>query len=381
MMRMSLPKLPAPEWVATEASLQRMITDLVCQSRLAVDTESNSLHAYREQVCLIQFSTPQVDYLVDPLSLDNIGSLAPIFADPKVEKVFHAAEYDLICLVRDFGFRFANLFDTMQAAHILGYRSVGLDKLLTEKFGVEVDKRYQKSDWGERPLSREKISYARLDTHYLLALRDALEIELKEKGRWPLAREDFERACLVENGLKAKDESRPWMRISGQQELSPRQLTVLNELCLCREKIAERLDRPVFKVVTDRVLLTIARSGPQSVDDLASLGLSSRQIRFFGNAILQSVQRGRETPLVQRARPRPPSEAFMNRLEALKSWRKCLARSIGVESDVVLPRSLLYAIAERAPCDEKQLAGVMETSPWRMAHYGGQILNILNGHA
>ena len=45
---------------------------------LAVDTESNSLYAYRERVCLIQFSTLQDDYLVDPLALDDLSALAPV---------------------------------------------------------------------------------------------------------------------------------------------------------------------------------------------------------------------------------------------------------------------------------------------------------------
>ena len=108
--------------------------DLVTQSRVAVDTESNSLHAFREQVCLVQFSTTNADYLVDPLALRDLSLLAPIFSDPKIEKIFHAAEYDLICLRRDFHFTFANLFDTMQAARVLGYPAVGLDRLLGDKF-------------------------------------------------------------------------------------------------------------------------------------------------------------------------------------------------------------------------------------------------------
>lgn len=105
--------LPPPVWVNTTESLSRMVNDIASQSRVAVDTESNSLHAFREQVCLLQFSTTRADYLVDPLILEDLDLLAPIFSDPKIEKVFHAAEYDLTCLRRDFHFDFTNLFDTM----------------------------------------------------------------------------------------------------------------------------------------------------------------------------------------------------------------------------------------------------------------------------
>src|SRR3972149_10235459 len=146
--------LPLPIWVDSIELLHQMIADLAAQSLVAVDTESNSLHAFREQVCLLQFSSPQADYLVDPLALKDLSALAPIFVDEKIEKIFHAAEYDLICLRRDFGFKFLSLFDTMQAARILGYPAVGLDRLLGDKFGVKMDKRHQKADWAARPLSK-----------------------------------------------------------------------------------------------------------------------------------------------------------------------------------------------------------------------------------
>ena len=97
-----------------------MVRDLQRHSLLAVDTESNSLYVYREQVCLLQFSTGETDYLVDALSSMDLSILGPVFADEGIEKVFHAAEYDVICLKRDFGFEFANIFDTMHAARILG---------------------------------------------------------------------------------------------------------------------------------------------------------------------------------------------------------------------------------------------------------------------
>src|ERR1700752_597862 len=180
--------LPPPVWVANQNSLTQMVAKLSAQPRIAVDTESNSLHAYRERVCLIQFSVPAIDFVVDPFVLKDLSALAPIFADHKIEKIFHAAEYDLICLRRDFGFQFANLFDTMQAARILGYSFVGLDNILLEKFNIKVDKKHQKANWGARPLTFQQIDYARQDTHYLFQLRDLLESQLREKERWEIAR-------------------------------------------------------------------------------------------------------------------------------------------------------------------------------------------------
>jgi hypothetical protein len=161
---------------------------------------------------------PQTDYLVDPLSIANLYPLEEIFANPAIEKVFHAVDYDVYGLNRDYGFSINNLFDTMIAARTLGYTSLGLGNLLNEKFGIELNKRFQKADWGQRPLPEDLIDYARLDTHYLLDLRDALDAELRQKGRWELAHEDFLRASQV-NGHNGDPRER-WQRISGQQDLT-----------------------------------------------------------------------------------------------------------------------------------------------------------------
>ncbi len=367
--------LPAPLWVNTSDALQRMVTDLIAQPRIAVDTEANSLHAYREQVCLIQFSTPEIDYLVDPLELHDLTLLADVFASPRIEKVFHAAEYDLIGLHRDFDFTFANLFDTMLAARILGLKQLGLGNLLAEKFNVEVDKRFQKADWGARPLPPDLIDYARLDTHYLLALRDTLEAELREKKRWQLACEDFQRSAYTNNGLRLTKER--WERIEGQQDLSPRGRTILNELCLSREKIAERLNRPLFKVIDDRLLLTLAQLEPGNLADLNLTGLSDRQIERFGRPLLEAIQRGKTAPQVTPTSIQKPGDAILNRLRRLKLWRKKKAEELGVESDVILPRPYLHQLAETNPRTPAELARLLADSPWRLENLGAEILKIL----
>ncbi|MGZ9165577.1 MAG: ribonuclease D [Anaerolineales bacterium] len=368
--------LPPPVWVDQPDTCNQMVADLSAQSRIAVDTESNSLHAYREQVCLMQFSTPEVDYVVDPLALDEQSPLAPIFKDPKIEKIFHAAEYDLICLRRDFGFEFSNLFDTMHAARVLGYQFVGLDSLLAEKFKVRMDKRHQKADWGERPLTPAQIDYARLDTHYLFDLRDLLEAELQEKQRLELAREDFVRACQVE-APKEKLNGSSWKRFATRKDVSVRELTILSELCVSRDQIAEKMNRPPFKVLSDTLLLEIARNLPEKDVDLAGIGLSARQIDLWGRDILTATKRGIEAPLVKRGQARHPNEAALKRLDKLKTWRKELAQQIGVESDIILPRIYLNTLAENPPKSIRELESIMANSPWRFNHYGTQIYGLL----
>jgi ribonuclease D len=368
--------MPPPLWVDKPAAFNQMVADLSAQSRIAVDTESNSLHAYREQVCLMQFSTPEKDYVVDPLALRDHSPLAAIFNSPRIEKIFHAAEYDLICLSRDFGFEFAHLFDTMHAARVLGYQFVGLDSLLAEKFRVRMDKRHQKADWGERPLTPAQIDYARLDTHYLFALRDSLEAELQEKNRLELAREDFVRACQVDVP-KEKLNGSSWKRFASRKDLTVRELTILSELCVSRDQIAEKMNRPPFKVVSNIMLVEIARRLPEKDVDLAGIGMSPKQIDLWGREILAATRRGVQAPLVKREQSKRPDEAALKRLEKLKTWRKRLAQEMGVESDIVLPRVYLNTLSENPPKSIDDLELIMADSAWRFSKYGGQIYRLL----
>ena len=370
---MVLEALAPPILIQSSSQLSKLADELNRHSHIAVDTESNSLHAYRERVCLIQFSTLENDYLVDPLALDDISPLEPIFSDPNVEKIFHAAEYDLICLRRDYDFTFSNLFDTMQAGRILGRRQAGLDRLLDEKFSVKVNKRFQKADWGIRPLSRDLVLYARLDTHFLIPLRDLLKAELEEKGLWPLAQEDFQMACIP-NGSKPKSDEPYWARFSSRRDMTSQDLTVLKELALLRERLAERLDRPPFKVLVDDKLVAIARAKPSTLDDLAGIGLSTKQVEYWGKPVLEAVKRGAENQLVKPEPPQRSDDAYVKRLDKLKAWRKKVADEMNVESDVVLPKFLLMALAERGAAD---LYPIMKNSPWRMEKFGTQIAKIL----
>ncbi len=365
--------LESPILIETAPALKHLAEMLSKEPRLAVDTEANSLHAFQERVCLIQFSTPQTDYLVDPLALDDLTYLAPLFSDPQIEIIFHAAEYDVLGLQRDFDFSFSNIFDTMQAARILGYKQVGLGSLLADKFKVEVDKRHQKADWGFRPLTPPQIDYARLDTHYLIDLRNILEKELHEKQLWDLAVEDFQRACFVNHNGSARASRAAWERIEGRQDLTHRQLTILKELCHNREKAAARMDRPVFKVMDDRILLKIAQTEPRSMDQLMAAGLSERQFQRFGRSILDAVERGQNAPLARATEVERMPEAALNRLQKLKVWRKKKAEELGVESDVVLPKVYMQALAEQNPRSLAALEKVMESSPWRLSNYGADL--------
>jgi len=366
-----------PIWIGGPAALQRMVDELLSQTVIGVDTESNSLYAYHERVCLIQFSVNGNDYLVDPLAIKDLSALGQVFASPQIEKVFHAAEYDLICLKRDFGFTFAHLFDTMLAARILGRTGLGLGTLLKQEFGIEVDKRLQRANWARRPLSAEMMAYARMDTHYLIALEKILGQELVRAGRWELAQEDFARLCAVAAGVHENNGGNCW-RVAGVQDLTPRQAAVFVELCAFREERARAMDQPPFRVLTNQTLLDLAQRMPRKRNELSQvMGLSAKLIDRYGTGLLEAVERGMVGPPAYRPPAARPSDAVLARLENLRTWRKLMAREMGVESDIILPRDLMEQIAERNPRSMEELEEIIGDLPWRLSHFGRQILQAL----
>lgn len=367
-----------PIWVDQPKSFAEMLDHLLKQAIVAVDTESNSLYVYQEQVCLIQISSLAHDYLVDPLALSDISGLGELFASHTIQKVFHAAEYDIVCLKRDFSFTIVNIFDTMIAGRTLGYRAVGLASMLEDTFRVKLNKRYQRANWGQRPLKSEMLEYARLDSHYLIALRQKLISQLKKQKRLALLEEDCERLCM--NSAPMPNHNPNIWRIRGASDLKPKQLSALKSIHDFREKVAKSNNKPPFKIMSNQALLEVAQTTPRYKEELSLLpSLSAHQIRRFGRGLIQAVKNAGKVQPVKKERYRRPDEDVLNRREVLSDWRKHTALTLGVQSDVVLPRDMMVHIAEANPASLQALSSVMAEVPYRFEKFGESILLLLEG--
>lgn len=366
-----------PEVIATPDALRELATRLSHEPRIAVDTEANSLYAYHERVCLIQISTPGANYLVDPLAFDDLSPLSSVFAAPDIEKVFHAADYDLIMLRRDFGFTCTTLFDTMWAARILGWPRVGLGDILASTFNVYLDKHYQRYDWGKRPLDEQALTYAWMDSYYLLDLREIQKRDLIAAGRWEEAQETFAYLCHTLHTPSAPHTDDFFWRIKGVHDLHPNEQQVLYRLHLWRDKQAQALDRPAVKVISNERLIRLAQVQPRSREELTSAGLTAYQVQRFGNGILKALH---SAPVPMPPSPcnhDRPSQDILNRFNALKAWRKETAVCRGVDSDVILPNAVLWELAHHPPRALEQLADIPGIGPWRQATYGPDLLRIV----
>jgi ribonuclease D len=284
------PPHPAPMFVTDASSLARLADTLQREPVVAVDTESNSFHVYKERVCLIQLSTRSQDYVVDPLAVD-VRPLGEILCDGR-ETVFHGADYDVRCLKREYGWKLPRLFDTMTAARRLGRVGLGLSALVEASFGVRLAKTFQRSDWGRRPLSAEQLSYAALDTHFLLPLFDELAGELATRGAIDEARREFERIAAVEFRERVFDPE-GWRKLKGARELEPEGRAILRALYIAREERASAADRPPFKVLAEQTMIDIARRRPHTQEELGRIpGVTPSVLGRMGESILAAVGQG-----------------------------------------------------------------------------------------
>jgi ribonuclease D len=305
----------------------------------------------------------------------DLHPLGDLFSSSKIEKVFHASEYDVICLRRDFGFTFQNIFDTMQVARILGREKFSLGDLVEAEFGLQLDKHNQKADWAQRPLTLSMQTYACLDTHYLIPLREKMITQLRQRGLAELAEEDFNRLCAS----SANDDHKPlYAQVRGYQELSSRQLGVLNELCAYRDRRARMINQPHFKVLSNQALLAIAQICPKNAHDLQKIEeLPLRLFERHAEGLLNAVRVGLQAQPIDLPHWQRPDGRFLNRLDWLKTWRKQTAERMQVLSDVILPRDILEEIANQNPQSLSTLQTIMSSIPWRFAHFSTEILDVI----
>ncbi len=369
--------------LTSDDQVAKLAHQLAQESVIAVDLEADSMHSYREKVCLIQVTSAAGTLLIDPLQVTNLDPLKPILSDPSTRKIFHAADYDLRCLHRDFGMEIHGLFDTMICAQLLGEKRIGLADLLGKYFDVNLDKRFQRADWSKRPLSTEMINYAAEDTRHLHRLAEMFETRLKELGRLDWAHEEF----ALQEEVRFSDNDGPLcLRVKGAANLDRRPLGILEELLQWRETEAERRDLPLFKVIGTKDLMALALSAPETMQELkATAGLSPRHADRLGKKLLAAIQRGKQIPDAElpvyprqatRQRRDPQVDA---RLERLKKWRRESAGTYQLDPGVLINNAQLEELARCNPQSSEDLENIPAMKNWQRCELGAGILKLLAG--
>ena len=366
-------------WVGSATELDRLLAALRGAPLITIDTEADSLHSYFDKVCLIQITAAGEDWIVDPLAGFPIDPIGALLADPAVVKVLHGADYDLRILNRDFGFEIHNLRDTMICAQLLGYESIGLAALLDRHFRLRLDKTHQRADWSQRPLTPDMLRYAATDTHYLQELAAKLEAELRDKGRWEWALEEFsrlEQIRHVENG----PDPEAYRKLKNIGRFDRRQLAALARLHAWRDGIARKVDKPPFKVVGNDTLVAIAELLPPSDRDLREIrGMTAGQSARHGAGILAAVAQAialpeAELPELVTKKQWNRDKILEQRVDQLRSVRDEIAKELSIEPGVLAPRHVLAAIATERPREASALASIPAMRRWQIEVAGERLV-------
>ena len=332
---------------------------------LAVDTEADSFHHYREKVCLVQLSAGGRHTLVDPLAPLALDALHAPFADPAIRKIFHGADYDIRLLWRDFGLVVDGLVDTMIAARLLGEPALGLAALLEKHVGVTLDKAHQRADWSRRPLTATLRAYAIDDTRHLEPLASILESRLSALGRLEWAREEWSRLESVRWSDRRDTDPEPFRRTKGARALDRAGLAVLRELWRWRDDLARKRDQPLFRVLRDEALLALAKTPPAAIDDLTRRpGLPESLVRSpLANDLIDAARRGVSCPEADRPDTRVDarerlSPAVEARIALIRQRRDDLARALELDPSVLASRAVVEEMAKRWEAGD---------DPWELA--------------
>lgn len=373
---MSLPSI----LVSTEeiVELSERLADC---SVIAVDLEADSMHNYQEKVCLLQLSTLDETVLIDPLAGADLSALKAILANPARRKIFHAADYDIRCLARDFDIEIRGLFDTMISCQFLGEERFGLADVLKKYFAVELDKQFQRADWSRRPLTEGMIRYAAADTAYLHRLFDLLERKLIDKGRLEWVLEEF---SLLEKVRFTVHEGPEFLRFRGAGTLTRRQLAALEALLQWRDGEARRRDCPLYKVLGNKTLLEIAQVMPTERQQMSAInGLPARLLERYAGALLQAVRRSLELPegelpFYPRGERKERDPQVDQRLKRLKVWREQAATDLELDPGVLINNAALEELARKKPGSVQELEQLSLLKNWQRKELGEGILRTLN---
>lgn len=365
------------EIVCRTDRLDTAIRDMASAPAIALDTESNSLHRYPEQLCLIQIATPDKAYLIDAVLMPDLGPLKDILADHSIQKIIHGADYDLRSLDRHYGFRVCNVYDTSVAARFCGISEFGLASLTESLLGITIpkDKRIQRADWGLRPLTEEAIDYAVTDVLHLFALREALDQRLGFLNRTTWVSEECRR--LEKARYTSPDPESAYLCIKGTKQFNGSSLALLKALFLFREKEALNQKRPPYFVMPNATLIYLTANPTADLSEVPGLGQTG--LKRFGPALQAAIREGMSASPIYRApavKFEYPSKEALDLLKRLKEWRMSMGSQLSLDPSLLWPLASLERISRNPESFSDELSSE-DIRRWQRDQFVSPIADIL----
>ncbi|MHB9132937.1 MAG: ribonuclease D [Armatimonadota bacterium] len=363
--------------IQTDAQTREFCADIAHASAIFLDTEFVSEGRYYPDLGTIQIGAGEHIALIDPLAVKDLSPLQALFTDPGIEKVFHAAEQDLMIFFRLFGEPVTPIFDAQVAAALLGYgEQLSFANLVERVTGTHLQKAHSFTDWLRRPLSSGQVEYALDDVRYLQPVYDHLLRELAQRGRLEWAREEFVPAGQAARYQPANPEEL-YLRVRGVERMNVASQARLRELMAWREITARERNIPVGRIGRDEVLQEVARRPRESVRELKEIrGMQPQQADRFGAEMIEVARCAEPAPKLPSARYTPLPTAMEPTVDFLTLCLRSLAEEQELSPGLVANRSDLTALVLfGAKADVPLMRG------WRRELVGNALLATLQGHA
>lgn len=335
--------------VSTAEALGALVDSWPAGAPLALDTEFVRERTYYPRLCLVQVAMPDGIALIDALELGDESALAAPLLDPARLKQVHAARQDIEALLPVTGRPLGPVFDTQQAAALLGFPAqVGYAELVRQLLGVELAKGHARTDWARRPLSAEQLAYAADDVRYLPALVTALDERLAAAGRraWMQA----ESESLGDLSLYRVEPAQAWRRLKGTERLDPQALRAAAALARWREERAMARDLPRGWVLPDAAIHDLAQARPRTREALARIdsvppGTVARAAEEILAAIRDAPELGDVADAGEGPRPGPEQ---LRQLKHLQQTLQAIAGELRIQPEVLATRRELAALVRGA---------------------------------
>lgn len=311
-------------WILDDASLAEHCAAWQALPFVALDTEFMRVDTFYPIAGLLQVSSGDGAYLIDPLRIGDWRPFAALLEAPSVVKVLHSCSEDLEVFLRLTGSLPAPLFDTQLAAGYLNLGfSMGYSRLVQALLDIELPKGETRSDWLQRPLSELQVRYAAEDVLHLVEVYHALMARLApQKVEWILA----DGAELVANLGREVAPEDAWRDAKLAWKLSRQQQAVLRALCAWREREARARNQPRNRVLREHSLWPLARTQPDNLVALARIeDMHPKTVRQDGETLLQ---------LIREAAALPPEQ-----------WPEALPEPLPIEASALLKK--LRAVGQR----------------------------------
>lgn len=285
------------EVIETKKDLIQFVQKISNSSWLALDTEFLREKTYYAKLCLIQIESNEgLRACIDPLSIEDISPLTELLNNPAITKVFHAAHQDLEILLQITGIVPAPIFDTQTAASVLGIGDqMGYARLIESMTGKVLSKTQSRTNWEQRPLKPAQLEYAIDDVRYLAQIYPKMLEQLISKSRLEWLDKDFNQA--VNPDTYAINATEKWKKVRGLQVLKRPQLAILKLLTAWREERAESSNLPRKWVISDEILLELAKQQPSDISGLSDIrGLNIDRTKKHHKTWLSLIQQGQDIP-------------------------------------------------------------------------------------